>query len=395
MKILSFAHRLEIGGTQVNAIDLAVTLRDEYSHEVLYFAEGGPMLDLIREKNISYVPLVPGENRAMQLRRLIDRERPDLIHVWDRWQMDVAYWGSFIPHRLPMLVSCMEMWVPKELPKWPMTTFGTPYLVKEAARCGFSKPALLLPGVDVVHNSPEAVDSRDFTEKFFPDAGVVKVVTVSRLVSYLKKESLLHSIEAVRVLGGSHPIKFVIAGEGEDSGIIEARARAVNTELGREAVVLAGPLLDPRPAYAAADIVIGMGGSSLRGMSFGKPVIVVGEGGFASTLTSQTADWFYENGLYGLGDRPESPENVTRELKMLLESGEHRQRLGSLSRQFVTKHFSLSAVSRDFDVLCQEALAYSPPIGRCAGDVLQRVTRRAIRSVSRVLHGASSVGGII
>ena len=39
---------------------------------------------------------------------------------------------------------------------------------------------------------------------------------------------------------------------------------------------LAGEMLDPRPAYAAADVVLGMGGSALRGMAFGKPLVVQG-----------------------------------------------------------------------------------------------------------------------
>lgn len=47
---------------------------------------------------------------------------------------------------------------------------------------------------------------------------------------------------------------------------------------GRQAILLPGALLDPRPASAAA-IVIGMGGAALRGMAFAKAVVVIGEQG--------------------------------------------------------------------------------------------------------------------
>lgn len=381
MKILSVAHRLEIGGSQVNAIDLAATMRDQYGHEVVYFAESGPMLELIRERNISFTPVSREGSRARQLKRLIEKERPHLIHVWDRWQLEAAYWGAFIPYRLPMLVTCMEMQVPSELCKWTITTFGTPHLVKEARRAGYSRPALLLPPVDIVSNAVGVVDGTEFTAQFVPRPDAIKVVTVSRLVSHLKHESLACTIEAVRTLGRSYPITFVIVGEGEDSPVLYTRARAVNAELGREAIVFAGPLLDPRPAYAAADIVIGMGSSSLRGMAFAKPVIVVGEGGFARTFTEQTADWFYENGLYGMGDTPQSAENLIRELKMLLTQKERWQQLGSLSRRFVEGHFSLSAVARDFDALCNCAVQYAYPFLPCACDAVRKVTGRLKRSV--------------
>ncbi len=67
-------------------------------------------------------------------------------------------------------------------------------------------------------------------------------------------------------------------------------------------MVLTGAMVDPRPAYAAADVVVGMGGSALRGMAFGKAVIVVGERNFAEIFDPDTAERFYDRGIYGLGD---------------------------------------------------------------------------------------------
>ena len=86
----------------------------------------------------------------------------------------------------------------------------------------------------------------------------------------MKGEGLHRTIDAVRTLGRDLPLRFVIVGDGTARIELERRANEVNTELGRSAVVLTGPLLDPRPAYASADIVVGMGGSALRGMAFGE-----------------------------------------------------------------------------------------------------------------------------
>jgi hypothetical protein len=52
MKILVFAHHLEIGGTQVNAIEISAALRDLHGHNVVLFATPGPMVKLIEKKGL-------------------------------------------------------------------------------------------------------------------------------------------------------------------------------------------------------------------------------------------------------------------------------------------------------------------------------------------------------
>ena len=75
----------------------------------------------------------------------------------------------------------------------------------------------------------------------------------------------------------------------------------MNAAVGRAIIGLTGQIDDPRPAYAAADVVVGQGGSALRGMAFGKPVVVVGEDGFSELLTSDSSPIFLQQGWYGLG----------------------------------------------------------------------------------------------
>ena len=69
------------------------------------------------------------------------------------------------------------------------------------------------------------------------------------------------------------------------------------TDVGRDVVLVTGALLDPRPAYAAADIVIGMGSSALKGMAFGKPLVVQGEQGFWKLLEPATLPIFLAQGF--------------------------------------------------------------------------------------------------
>ena len=70
----------------------------------------------------------------------------------------------------------------------------------------------------------------------------------------------------------AHRVRLVVVGDGRARGEVTRRAAKVNVAAGREVVLMTGEMEDPSPAYASADVVIGQGGSALRGMTFGKPL---------------------------------------------------------------------------------------------------------------------------
>src|SRR2546425_11425984 len=122
MKILVFAHQLEVGGTQVNAIELAAALRDFHGHDVALFATPGPMVELVRQKRLRFlaapeVRLHPSPARMRALRDVVRRERPDIIHVWDWWQCLDAFYAVHLLMRTPIIVSDMCMSITRVLPK--------------------------------------------------------------------------------------------------------------------------------------------------------------------------------------------------------------------------------------------------------------------------------------
>jgi glycosyltransferase involved in cell wall biosynthesis len=184
----------------------------------------------------------------------------------------------------------------------------------------------------------------------------------------MKGESLSRTVDVVRTLGRDLPLRFVIVGDGTARARLEQLATEVNSALGRPAVVLTGPLVDPRPAYAAADIVVGMGGSALRGMSFGKPVVIVGEESFSAPLTPETAESFYYKGIYGQGDGSASNERLLADIRGLAERPDRLRGLGEFSRQFVLQHFSLETVSGRLAEFCRGAVAAKPRLQVAVAD---------------------------
>jgi glycosyltransferase involved in cell wall biosynthesis len=365
LKILVFADRLDVGGTQVNSIELTAALRDLYGHEVVLLATPGPMIKLAEEKGLRVLPapaarLHPSPARMRVLRDAIRRERPDLIHVWDWTQCLDAYYPGHLLMRVPMVVTVMTMALPRLLPKALPTTLGTPALLDQARASGRQPVELIPPPVDTRLNAPDTVDTRPFCDRYGIKSGDITLVTVSRLVNWMKAESLRRTVDVVRKLGRHLPLKFVIVGDGTSRADLERLAHETNTELGRPAVVLTGALLDPRPAYAAADIVVGMGGSALRAMAFGKPVIVVGEQGFSEPLTPETSEGIYYRGLYGVGNGSPDNARLIAAVRRLVERLDRLPELGQFSRQFVLKHFTLEMVSERLAKFFQVAADAEP-----------------------------------
>ena len=365
MKIILFLHELALGGTSVNAIELATMLRDVHGCKVILFASHGPMLELVTRSRLRYVEapvadMHPCLARMKALRSLVRRERPDLVYVWETWALMDAYCAVHVPLGVPILLTDMQMHVTRLLPRAIPTTFGTPELAEMARTAGSRDVSLLLPPVDLRANAPESHDPALARASFGVPANEVLVVIVSRLVHSMKGESLHRAIDAVAALGRNFPIRLLIVGDGLARQELVSRAAVINAELRREAISLPGALLDPRPAYAAADIVVGMGNSAMRGMAYGKPVVVVGESGFAATLTPETAPTFYHQGLFGKGDGESDGEQLLDELRELVESPERRESLGKFSAQFVQTHFSLEVVAAHLKVLCDAAATSRP-----------------------------------
>ncbi|MEC4749590.1 glycosyltransferase family 4 protein [Methylomicrobium sp. Wu6] len=377
MKILVFVHQLDIGGTLVNSIELAAALRDFHGCDVVFFATPGPMVRLIVEKGLRFLPaptapFFPSPARMSALRDAVRRERPDLIHVWELWPCVDTFYAVHLPMRIPMLVTDMQMNVTRLLPKGLPTTFGIPELVDKAKAMSYRRVELLLPPVDVNVNAPGVVDPTKFRREYGIRDSDITLVTVSRLVEEMKSESLFRTISAVRTLGRDLPLRFVIVGDGTARAKLERLADEINDELGRPAVVLAGARLDPRPAYASADIVVGMGGSALRGMAFGKPVIIVGEQGFSAPLTPQTAESFYYKGIFGRGNGHPSNARLVEDIRWLAEHPDDQLvALGQFSRQFVQRSFSLEEVASRLAEFCRAAVADMPRLHETAFDGLR------------------------
>jgi glycosyltransferase involved in cell wall biosynthesis len=363
MKVLVYPHDLGMGGSQTNAIELAGELV-RLGVECTVFGQPGTLNARIDELGLPFVESVdpahrPSPGVVRQLRDLVEKDGFDVVHGYE-WPPTLE--AVLAMRGLPgtaVVSTVMSMAVEPLIPSWVPLVVGTQQIAATETAAGRPRVELLEPPVDLRHNVPPDPAALDAFRRSWGLDGRPLVVCVTRLAAQMKLEGLLTAIE---VAGGQQDFQLLIVGDGLSRTEVMQAAERANAAAGARTVVLTGELLDPRPAYAAADVVLGMGSSALRALAFAKPLIVQGERGFFEPLTPETLPLFGWQGWYGVGDgSPSGASRLLSALTPLLRDAVLRADRGRFGREVVEEYSLTRAAERQLTIY-REALAatYSP-----------------------------------
>ncbi|MCI0564380.1 MAG: glycosyltransferase family 4 protein [Nitrososphaera sp.] len=349
MRVLVYPHDLGIGGSQINAIDLAAGVAKK-GHDVIVYGKLGPLVDYIERLGLKFIPANqlkyrPAPTRIAQLASIARKERLDLIHAYEWPPCLDAYFGAGLIFNLPVLSTVLGMTLMPYVPASVPLIMGTAELGDEARKEHRGDVWVLEPPIDVTNDHP-GIDGKDFRQRHGVKPEELLVVTVSRLAIDLKLDALVRAIDAADILADKYPIRLILVGDGLAYDALNERARSVNQRWAREVITLVGVDLDPRQAYAAADVVVGMGSSTLRALAIGRPVVVQGEKAFSEIFEPATLELFLRQGFYGLADDVQDAQRLAGQIADLLKNPERREMLGKFGRQVVTERFSLERAVR-------------------------------------------------
>ncbi|WP_162940099.1 glycosyltransferase [Gryllotalpicola protaetiae] len=330
-----YPHDLGMGGSQLNAIELAARLQTD-GHDVVLFGHRGPLVEYAESLGLEFISSPRPHRRpdvgvVAALRREIRARRIDVIHGWE-WPPIIE--GVLAARGTPAVPfgSVMSMAVAPFIPRDLPLTVGTRQIEAAEREFGRSSVSVLEPPVDTEANAPGVTEAAGFRTGIGARNDELLVVSVSRLARALKLEGLLAAVELFGELGASQAARLVIVGDGEARDQLERAAAAANSRSGREVVTMTGEMADPRAAYSAAEVVLGMGGSALRAVAFGKPLVVQGEHGYWRRLDENSIEDFRWSGWYGIGESGASgPEALRAELLPLLIDERERDRAARFS----------------------------------------------------------------
>jgi glycosyltransferase involved in cell wall biosynthesis len=395
MRIVVYPHTLDIGGSQLNAIDLAAAVRDR-GHDVFVFGERGPLISHIEALGLPFIDAPPFRRRPSKaimsgLRELCRRERIDVVHAYEWPPCLEAYYGPYLADGVTTVFTILSMAVAPFLPSSAPLIVGAEQIAASAKdRHG---PVRVVEVVIDANTDHPGFDGSAFREQWNLVSHPT-VVIVSRLAVELKLEGLERAIGAAGILSDDMDLRLVIVGDGPSRDHLDQLAAAVNARTGRPTVTLTGEMSDPRAAYAAADVVLGMGTSALRGMAFGKPLVVLGEDGFAEILDPTTLDDFLWQGFYGLGDGDTSPDRLAEQIRTLLTDPARAAELGAYGRGLVETRFSTEAGAARLEELYKEFSARNVPRRTQLGEaakVAGQVFTHKVRTKTKRLLGRSSM----
>ncbi len=351
MKILVYPHDMAIGGSQLNAIELAAAVKG-LGHEVVVYGQNGPLVDKVKELGLEFLPSPAVHRRptpgiVRDLRRIVKKHGIDVVHAYE-WPPSLEAALACAGKSPAVAVSTvMSMSVAPFIPRSVPLIVGTEQIAAAERDSGRNFVQLLEPPVDTSCNHADLnFDRSAFLAGIGARTDIFTVSIVSRLAHEMKLEGILCAIAVIARMNASSPIQLVIAGAGPALDEVVEQARVSNQAIGTQRIFLAGELEDPRPAYACADVSIGMGGSALRAMAFNLPLIVQGENGFWDLLDEDSVQTFLWQGWYGVGSGPlDAEENLMLILQKLVANPLLRDHLGEFGRELVLERFSLGGAA--------------------------------------------------
>lgn len=357
LRVMVCPHELAVGGSQINAIDLAAALRDR-GHEVEIFAPVGPLVERIQLLSVPFVR-APARRRGFDMRTAramsaeIRRFRPDVVHAFESYPTVASSLVALLrPHTL--VVTVMSMSVPDYIPQLVPLTAGTGELVAGASRRA-GPTVLLEPPIDVDADAPR--DPAAARATLGVEAEELAVAVVGRLSSeHQKARGIVAAIADLLAAPPPRRVVLLIAGAGdEEESVRRAAARSAGTTL---RVVLLGHVPDPRTVYDAADIVFGMGGSALRAMAHAKPLIVQGRDGFWDLLTPESLPRFFATGFFGAGES--GGPGFGALVAALADDAPRRAVLGSFGRDVVMERYAITRAATQLEAIYRAGMEAVP-----------------------------------
>lgn len=213
-------------------------------------------------------------------------------------------------------------------------------------------------GVDLDRFAP----SEETREEVRQELGIGDAPLILAAGRLVRKKGFEYLIDAARAVAATHPnLRVIIAGDGDLTQELSARARAAGTTVGGGPIVqLVGARPQPEIArlFAAADVVVipsvhdeagnvdGLPNTALEALASGTPVIATMAGGLGQLI---------EHNLTGRLIQERNAAALALAIRELLASPDARRAIGERARARMSYAFSWDSVAKRFEEIYTQA----------------------------------------
>ncbi len=313
LKILQILPALDAGGVERGTLEIASFLVRE-GHDAWVVSNGGRMVAALEHAGVRHVAMPVHRKhpatllQVRPLRRLLERERPDVLHIRSRVPGWVAWlaWRGMDPRTRPRLVSTVHGFYSVNRYSAVMTSGERVIAVSKSIRRFIVEH---FPKTDPsrIRVIPRGIDPERYPAGFQPDAnwldqwhrdhpeldGKASLLLPGRITRLKGHEDFIRLIAALRVRG--HPAHGLIVGDVHPKKrSYLAELQAFVQRLGMEHhVTFLGHRADVREIMAVSNIVCALsqqpesfGRAVLEALAIGRPVIGYDCGGVGELLAA-------------------------------------------------------------------------------------------------------------
>jgi L-malate glycosyltransferase len=369
-KVFYLLDSLEVGGTETQAVELALRLpASEYDVTLACLRVKGPLLEKLKGSPVALREFHPsggldtpaGIYQLVRLAGHLRRERFEVVHTHDLWSNLMGVLAARMAGVPAIISSRRDLanfdWYKGAKRKWlrriqnlssVVLANATPIRDALIAEDGFAPEKLR-----VIHNG---VDTAKFQrakrdrERLFPGMENQKlVVLVGNMHTDVKGHPWLIAA-APAVLQEFPQTQFVFAGDGDARPVFEEQAVKSGMQSNFKFLGRRGDIPD---VLASCDIAVlpsraeGLPNAVLEYMAAGLPTIASRVGGNAELV---------EDGVTGLLVPPENSEELATALLRLLRDPELARRMAASGQKIVVENYSFERLIQEVDMLYTELL---------------------------------------
>ena len=369
-KVFYFVDSLEVGGTETQAVELALRMPvDSYEITLGCLRVTGPLIEKLRGSAVAIREFHPkggldspaGLYQMARLAAFLKRERFDVVHTHDLWTNLMGVLAARMAG-VPAIVSSRRDlahfdWYQGRRRDWlrriqnlsgVVLANATPIRDALIAEDGFAPEKLR-----VIHNGVDTTKfqcARQDRERLFPGIQNEKLVV---LVGNMHDDVKGHPwvIEAAPAVLREFPqARFVFAGDGNARPVFEAQV----ARLGLQAqFMFLGRRSDIPEVLASCDIGMlpsraeGLSNALLEYMATGLPTIASRVGGNAELVS---------DGVTGLLVPPEDSDGIANALLRLLRDPALSHQMAENGKRVAVETYSFERLVREVDALYTELL---------------------------------------